>query len=97
MLATMTDSRVTAAVSHWAPRFANGIDYNDCRATAAIDSWDVWCQQWCIAGAAHESSAGRRLQLAGADRWDAPVAGAVYYHFAGFMFVNDLSRCVQRT
>ena len=50
------DSRVSAAVSHWAPRFiANGIDYNDfVRVTSAIQSWDAWCQQWCAAGAEHE-------------------------------------------
>ncbi len=52
----MTDSRVAAAVSHWAPRFvANGVDYNDFRSvTAEIDSWDAWCQQWSLAGARHE-------------------------------------------
>ena len=95
MLATMTDSRVTAAVSHWAPRFiANGIDYNDfVRVTAAIDSWDAWCEQWCMAGAAHEKL-GREALAAG---WRRSAGthlsqAAVYYHFAKFMFVNDLSQ-----
>jgi 2,6-dihydroxypseudooxynicotine hydrolase len=95
MLTTMTDSRVAAAVSHWAPRFiANGIDYNDfVRVTAAIEKWDSWCEQWCAAGAVHEQlgrdalAAGRR-RSAGAHLSQA----AVYYHFAKFMFVNDLSQ-----
>src|SRR5262245_2257951 len=91
MLATMADSRVTAAVSHWAPRFiANGIDYNDfVRVTGQIESWESWCDQWCYAGAVHEKlgrdalAAGRR-RSAGAHLSQA----AVYYHFAKFMFVD---------
>ncbi|MGN6794757.1 MAG: alpha/beta hydrolase family protein [Streptosporangiaceae bacterium] len=91
----MTDSRVSAAVSHWAPRFiANGIDYSDfVRVTAAIESWDAWCEQWCLAGAEHErlgrqAVASGRRRSAGAHLSQA----AVYYHFAKFMFVNDLSQ-----
>jgi 2,6-dihydroxypseudooxynicotine hydrolase len=95
MLTSMTDSRVSAAVSHWAPRFvANGIDYNDfVRVTAAIQTWDAWCEQWCLAGAAHEKlgrdalAAGRR-RSAGTHLSQA----AVYYHFAKFMFVNDIDQ-----
>jgi len=92
MLACMTDSRVAAAVSHWAPRFiANGIDYSDfVTVTAAIDSWDDWCEQWCQAGAAHEKL-GRQALAAGQDRSAGThlSQAAVYYHFAKFMFVND--------
>ncbi len=91
----MADDRVSAAVSHWAPRFvANGIDYNDfLRVTAAIQSWDAWCDQWCLAGAAHEKL-GRtaltegRKRSAGAHLSQA----AVYYHFAKFMFVDDIDQ-----
>jgi len=51
----MADSRVTAAIGHWAPRFiANGIDYSDFVAvTSKISTWDSWCEQWCQAGAMH--------------------------------------------
>jgi len=100
MLAHMADSpvpdgRVSAAVSHWAPRFvANGIDYNDLvRVTSAIESWGSWCEQWCAAGAVHEKlgrdalAAGRR-RSAGAHLSQA----AVYYHFAKFMFVEDIDQ-----
>src|ERR1022692_1070803 len=93
MLARMADSRVNAAVSHWAPRFiANGIDYNDfVQVTAAIDSWDSWCEQWCRAAAVHEelgrsALAAQRARSAGSHLAQA----AVYYHFAKFMFVQDI-------
>jgi len=91
----MTDSRVAAAVSHWAPRFvANGIDYNDFqRVTSAIPTWDAWCEQWCLAGARHEqlgrtALADGRQRSAGAHLAQA----AVYYHFAKFMFVDDIGQ-----
>ena len=95
MLARMADTRVSAAVSHWAPRFvANGIDYNDfVRVTSAIESWGSWCEQWCAAGAVHEKlgrdalAAGRR-RSAGAHLSQA----AVYYHFAKFMSVEDIDQ-----
>ncbi len=91
----MADSRVAAAVSHWAPRFvANGIDYNDFqRVTAAIETWDSWCAQWCQAASPHENLgraalADNRCLSAGSHLAQA----AVYYHFAKFMFVNDLGQ-----
>jgi dienelactone hydrolase len=95
MLTVMTDSRVSAAVSHWAPRFiANGIDYNDfVRVTAAIQGWDAWCEQWCVAGAVHEKL-GREALAAGRRRSAGThlSRAAVYYHFAKFMFVNDVGQ-----
>src|SRR5579859_2706720 len=88
---SMTDSQVDAAVSHWAPRFvANGVDYNDFRrVTAAIETWDSWCEQWCLEGAAHEQL-GRHALAAGQHRSAGAhlAQAAVYYHFAKFMFVN---------
>ncbi len=95
MLAAMPDSRVSAAVSHWAPRFiANGVDYNDfLRVTAAIDSWDSWCEHWCRAAAEHEEL-GRSALAANRGRSAGThlAQAAVYYHFAKFMFVHDLSQ-----
>jgi dienelactone hydrolase len=88
----MPDSRVEAAISHWAPRFvANGVDYNDfLRVTSAIGTWDAWCEHWCQAAAVHEdfgrtALAGGRERSAGAHLSQA----AVYYHFAKFLFVDD--------
>ncbi len=95
----VTDSRVNAAISHWAPRFiANGIDYSDFVAvTSRIDAWDSWCAQWSAAGAVHEQLG--RTALAGTDGVGSGLAAgahlaraAVYYHFAKFMFVDDLDQ-----
>src|SRR5258708_39845 len=95
MLAHMADSRVAAAVSHWAPRFvANGIDYSDfVRVTSAIESWDSWCEQWCAAGAVHEQL-GRDALAAGRQRSAGAhlSQAAAYYHFAKFMFVHDIDQ-----
>ena len=95
MLALMADNRVTAAISHWAPRFiANGVDYNDFAAvTAGIDDWGSWCARWCDAAAVHErlgrtALADGRNRSAGAHLAQA----AVYYHFAKFTFVDDLGQ-----
>ncbi len=91
----MADARVNAAISHWAPRFiANGIDYSDfVTVTSKIETWDSWCEQWCQAGTVHEElgrtalSKGQEL-AAGAHL----ARAAVYYHFAKFMFVDDLAQ-----
>src|SRR6266567_3357072 len=95
MLSRMADTRVSAAVSHWAPRFlANGIDYNDfARVTSAISTWDTWCEQWCLAGAVHEQL-GRAALADGRDRSAGAhlSQAAVYYHFAKFMFVDDIDQ-----
>ncbi len=91
----MADSRVTAAVGHWAPRFvANGVDYNDfVRVTAAIDVWDDWCERWCEAAAVHEELGRAALGQGRGRSAGAHLAqAAVYYHFAKFMFVTDLGQ-----
>lgn len=91
----MPDSRVTAAISHWAPRFiANGIDYSDFVAvTSKITTWDAWCEQWSLAGAGHEEL-GRTALAAGHGRAAGAhlAQAAVYYHFAKFMFVHDIDQ-----
>ena len=96
MLSHMADSRVSAAVSHWAPRFvANGIDYNDfVRVTvgdraagtpgASSGAWPARCTS---------SWAGRRSPTAGTRSAGAHLSqAAVYYHFAKFMFVDDIDQ-----
>jgi dipeptidyl aminopeptidase/acylaminoacyl peptidase len=89
------DERVAAAVSHWGPRFTtNGVTAGDfARITASISSWDQWCRAWTDAAFEHEAL-GRealdedRLRSAGAHLAQA----AVYYHFAKFLFVDDLDQ-----
>jgi 2,6-dihydroxypseudooxynicotine hydrolase len=93
--AARADSRLRSAVAHWAARFvANGVALTDFEeVTAALSSWSEWCHAWCARAALHEVmgrdalargkyvSAGEHLQRAG-----------VYYHFAKFVFVEDLTQ-----
>ena len=90
---TTDDPRVKAAISHWGARFvANGValtDFED--VTRSLTKFDDWCRAWSERATLHEQlgrdalakrkflTAGECLQRAG-----------VYYHFASFLFVNDV-------
>ena len=91
----MADSRLTAAISHWAPRFtAGGVDPGDFgRITSTLTRWDDWCAAWCRAAAEHEQL-GRRALAEGRTRSGGGhlAMAAVYYHFAKFLFVQDMSQ-----
>jgi dipeptidyl aminopeptidase/acylaminoacyl peptidase len=89
------DDRVAAAVSHWAPRFTtNGITVSDFQTiTAGLDRWEDWCAVWSAAGEKHAVLARRatdegRLRSAGGHFAQA----ASYFHFAKFVFVDDLDQ-----
>jgi hypothetical protein len=89
------DARVETAISHWAPRLiSNGVLLADFQeVTGQIQRWEDWCAAWCLRAADHEGlgraaledgyhlTAGEHLSRA-----------AVYYHFAKFMFVNDMAQ-----
>jgi dipeptidyl aminopeptidase/acylaminoacyl peptidase len=89
------DERVASAIAHWAPRFtANGVTVSDFeKITKGVDRWAGWCAAWSSVAAEHEElgrdalaagrtvSAGQHLSRA-----------AVYYHFAKFVFVEDLDQ-----
>jgi hypothetical protein len=93
--ADWSDAHVRSAIADWAPRFvSNGVALTDFEeVTAQVQNWDQWYQAWSARAAVHESagrqalarekylSAGEHLQRAG-----------VYYHFAKFLFVNDLTQ-----
>jgi dipeptidyl aminopeptidase/acylaminoacyl peptidase len=91
----MADRRVAMAVDHWAARFiANGVDQADfTRVTSEITGWDGWCAAWCAAAAEHEDLGRRALAggrgLSGGGHL---AQAAVYYHFAKFLFVTDLTQ-----
>jgi len=90
-----SDAYVKSAIAHWGPRFvANGVALTDFEeVTAQIQNWQQWCRAWSARAAIHEAmgrealarkkfvSAGEHLQRAG-----------VYYHFAKFLFVHDLTQ-----
>src|SRR5512144_2981497 len=89
------DPRVTSALAHWAPRFiSNGVllaDFQD--VTSSIVRWDQWCAAWSARAAVHErlghEALAEGLRLTAAEHLS---RAAVYYHFAKFLFVQDLSQ-----
>ena len=89
------DERVAMAISHWAPRFTmNGVTAGDFeRITGGLTSWNDWCSAWSAVAAEHEllgrdALAEGREMSAGTHLSQA----AVYYHFAKFLFVNDMDQ-----
>ena len=89
------DDRTAMAISHWAPRFTtNGVTAGDFeRITSGLEQWADWCGAWSAVAAEHEklgrdALAARRELSAGQHLSQA----AVYYHFAKFLFVDDLSQ-----
>lgn len=92
------DERLASAISHWAPRFTtNGVTAGDFeRITSSIDRWSDWCRAWSAVAAEHEAlgdeaADDKRMRSAGAHYAQA----ATYYHFAKFVFVEDLDQMRQ--
>jgi len=88
----MPDSRLSSALSHWAPRFvSNGVllaDFED--VTASLERWEDWCAAWSKRAAVHEDLG--RDALKNGFRLTAGehlIRAAIYYHFAKFVFVQD--------
>ena len=89
------DSRVSSAISHWAARFvSNGVllaDFED--VTSSIHHWDEWCAAWSARARVHEELG--RASLKDGFRLTAGehlIRAAIYYHFAKFVFVQDLKQ-----
>ena len=89
------DDRVAAAISHWAPRFTtNGVTAPDFeRITAEVGDWAGWCAAWSAVAADHERL-GRDALAAGCELSAGAhlSRAAVYYHFAKFLFVDDMAQ-----
>ena len=89
------DERLAAAISHWGPRFTmNGVTAGDFeRITSGLERWADWCAAWSTVAAEHEQL-GRDALAAGRDRSAGAhlSQAAVYYHFAKFLFVDDLDQ-----
>ena len=89
------DPRVATAIAHWAPRYVtNGVPMGDfAEVTAGIDSWDDWCRAWSARAEIHRVLGDEALA-----RGDTRTAGellrtaAVCFHFAKFLFVQDLDQ-----
>jgi len=89
------DELVASAVSHWGPRFtANGVtpaDFDD--VLSGLEHWSDWCAAWVARGSQHEEL-GREALAEGRHRsaGEHLAQAAVYYHFAKFVFVEDLDQ-----
>jgi 2,6-dihydroxypseudooxynicotine hydrolase len=89
------DPRVRSAIGHWAPRFvANGVALSDFEeVTGGLERWDDWCRAWSARAEVHERLGGEALTrghfLSAGEHLS---RAAVYFHFAKFLFVNDLDQ-----
>jgi 2,6-dihydroxypseudooxynicotine hydrolase len=89
------DARVESAIAHWAPRFvSNGVVLADFQeVTAGLERWDDWCSAWSARAAVHEAlgreALGRGHRLTAGEHL---TRAGVTYHFAKFMFVNDMDQ-----
>src|SRR5262245_46411642 len=89
------DARVQAAVSHWAPRFvSNGVALADFEEVMfGIARWEDWCTAWSERASVHEVLGREALAKGqGLSAGEHLTRAAVYYHFAKFVFVNDLEQ-----
>jgi dipeptidyl aminopeptidase/acylaminoacyl peptidase len=88
-----SDPRVKAAIAHWGARFvANGVTLTDFEeVTGSLKSYDDWCSAWSERAALHEKT-GRDALTAGHNltAGECLQRAGVYYHFAAFLFVNDV-------
>jgi 2,6-dihydroxypseudooxynicotine hydrolase len=89
------DDRVETAIAHWGPRFtANGVTAGDFeRITGQLERWADWCTAWSAVAGEHEQLG--RDALAAGHRRSAGAhlsRAAVYYHFAKFLFIEDLGQ-----
>ena len=91
----MKDPRVTSAISHWAPRFvSNGVllaDFED--VTGSLERWEDWCAAWSARAKVHEDlgreSLKQKFFLTAGEHL---IRAGIYYHFAKFVFVQDLAQ-----
>ena len=91
----MADARVASATAHWKPRFtANGVAPADFeRITAGLERWEAWCAAWARVAHEHESLGREALSAGHARSAGAHLArAATYFHFAKFLFVEDLEQ-----
>ncbi|MDE3043533.1 MAG: alpha/beta hydrolase [Acidobacteriota bacterium] len=91
----MADSLLETAVANWGPRFvANGVDAADyARITSALTTWDEWCGAWSAAADVHVALATDALaQGHSRSAGEAYARASVYFHFAKFLFVHDLTQ-----
>jgi 2,6-dihydroxypseudooxynicotine hydrolase len=87
------DRLIEIAIAKWAGRFiVNGVPLSDFQeVTGSLERWDDWCRAWSARAAEHEA-AGRQALADGHGISAGEHLGraAILYHFAKFLFVNDM-------
>jgi len=92
---TAQDAALKAALTHWAHRMVtNGVilaDFQD--VTTSITTFDQWCAAWSARAGLHEKMGHEALangqHVSAAEHL---TRAGVYYHFAKFLFVQDLAQ-----
>jgi len=91
----MSDERLEQAITHWGDRFTGaGVEPADFgEVTSSLDKWAQWCEAWSEMAGGHEklgrqALADGRLRSAG----EHLAQAATYYHFAQFVFLDDLAQ-----
>ena len=89
------DERIEAARVNWLSRFvsAGGPVADFLEVTAGIERWEDWCAAWSARAVVHEEIG--RKALAASHRLSTGqhlTTAAICYHFAKFMFVNDMEQ-----
>lgn len=89
------DERIEAARVNWLSRFvsAGGPVSDFLEVTGGIERWEDWCAAWSARAVVHEEI-GRKALAAGhrLSTGQHLTTAAVCYHFAKFMFVNDMEQ-----
>ena len=72
----------------------NGVTAGDFeRITSGLERWADWCAAWSAVAAEHEQLGRDALAADGTRSAGAHLSqAAVYYHFAKFLFVDDLDQ-----
>ena len=87
-------SRLHQVVGHWLPRIqVAGITATDAqRLIGAAGEWPNWCSAWSKEGERHLAMAEAALAAKrGITAGEAYVRAALFFHFAQFMFFDDLA------
>jgi 2,6-dihydroxypseudooxynicotine hydrolase len=96
----MPDANVTAAVSHWLPRFLqNGVDFNDFgRTTAGVEAWEDWLPAWNRAADDHarfaEENESRGNARSAGEAW---LRASSARHFGKFVWSVDMDMVADAT
>jgi pimeloyl-ACP methyl ester carboxylesterase len=92
---TEPQGRLRSVVEHWAPRMqAAGIPFSEAlRLAETAGEWPRWCAVWSAEGERHQEQGEAALaEGRGITAGEAFLRAALCFHFAQFMFFDDLEQ-----